>query len=210
MRYLILILALFGCGIAHGDDAPAAKKETYTEAVARYEASLAGLSATVGNTNAELSAIEQRLGSVEKKLEVIEGLLTPDVPSLSIPQIIVPAPPAESASERVSGPTLNGKPLDVAAVIKANYRVQWSFPEKEMTIDQHLAEHGVAGVDGLSYDQKRKLHSALHEMGEEPPKAVVKSRTVVKAPVVMQQNCPGGVCPMQPRTYYYSTRSRRR
>jgi hypothetical protein len=203
----LLAIALIGCGpgpkSARSEDKP---KESYTAAVARFESTVAGFAETQGNTNAELEGIKFELKALKGEVAEIRSLLSVDAEiSIEVPKAVEPpkvdAPPAESAGERVSGPTLNGKPLNVAATIKANYRRMWSFPG---SIDSHLAEHGVAGTAGLDYETKRKLHSAIHEMGL-PAKAVVKERVVVKAPLALpQQSCPNGQCP-NVRAYGYST-----
>ncbi len=224
MRYVLLFLLLVGCDeqLARGDDAPE-KRETYTAAVQRYEASVASMSQTLGNNTSELEAVKNELKALRLTLDSLEGqvgdvhkLLTVDT-EISLP---VPGPPAEptlappvkvdappkDADRHTAGVTLHGNPLNVAAAIKANYRRMWSYPG---SIDSHLAEHGVAGFQGLDHETKRKLHSALHEMGSAPAKAVTKSRVVVKAPVVLPQSssCPNGNCPNA--AYGYS-RSRSR
>lgn len=198
-------------------------------AVKRAEATdgkVDGLAATVGNQTSELEAVKEELRAIKAQTATIEKYVksmngdvvqivdllgvkselsievpkAPDPPQLSESDssLKVDAPPAEAAGQRVSGPTLNGKPLDVAAVIKANYRRRWSHPG---TIDSHLTEHGVAGFSGLDNETKERLHSALHEMGQTPAKAVVKERTVYRAPVPVQ-NCPSGQCP-NARSYGY-------
>lgn len=192
---------------------PAAKKESYTAAVARFEATVAGLAETQGNTNAELEGIKNELRGLKGEVAEIRSLLSVDAEiSIEVPKaadVCVPeSPPVKSdaapiENTRTVGPTLNGKPLNVAATIKANYRRMWSFPG---SIDSHLAEHGVAGTAGLDYETKRKLHSAIHEMGI-PAKAVVKERTVVKAPMALpQSSCPNGQCPNVQQYGYYSNR----
>jgi hypothetical protein len=211
MRTVSFLLAfvLAGCDlggrVAKGDDQPAAPKESYTAAVARFESTVAGLAETQGNTNSELEGIKEELKALKKQVADLNLLLTVDAEiSVPVPKAI-DAPPVEKAEQKVAGPTLHGKPLNVAATIKANYRRMWSFPG---SIDSHLAEHGVKGTEGLDYETKRQLHSALHEMGQAPAKVVVKERVIAKAPIVLpqQSSCPNGRCPnMQ---YGYSNRSR--
>lgn len=234
MRYLVLMLLLLGCGPGpkSAKGAPPSK-ETIVEALDRYDAlsvkrdgemaaKVDGLAETVGNQTAELNGFREETKAELKALRAdqkkildmlsVDTAISIEVPKAPDPQpetvssspapVKADAPPAEAADRRTV--TVNGKQIDVAATIKANYRRMWTFPEKEMSIDQHLAEHGVKGAEGLDYDTKRKLHSALHEMGVEPMKA---KRVVVKAPIVLpQQSCPNGRCPNV--QYGYSTRSR--
>jgi hypothetical protein len=194
MRYLLPLLLLAGCA-AKADDKSAAPKESYTAAVQRFEAAVAANTATLGNTNADLEAIDQRLKSVEMGVKEIKSLLSVD----SELSVNVPAPPAEPPPVKADAPpndvdrrtvTVNGKQLDVAATIKANYRRMWSFPG---SLDAHLVEHGVKGAEGLDYETKRQLHSALHEMGLSTS-VVTKERTVIKLPM-SSQSCPNGHCP---------------
>lgn len=209
------IVALTGCA-AQGEDAKPAR-ETYTNALLRVDTSIKGLAETQGNTNAELEAIREELKAVKQEVsdlsagvESLNKLLTAsEAPEAPVLQIRVPDPPAvkadaapiENAERRTV--TLNGKPLDVAAVIKTNYKRRWSHPG---TIDSHLTEHGVAGFASLDNETKERLHSALHEMGQAPAKAVAKERTVYRAPVSVQ-SCPNGQCP---NVQYGYSRSRSR
>ena len=227
MRSLILMLAVALCVPAVADEpkpltpaefeafqADAGKpKETYTQAVQRFEASLESVNETLGNNTAELEAVKEELRAVKSSVDSLQKLLTVDselsvpVPPVRVDAPKVDAPPVESGGNRLSGPTLNGKPLDVSATIAASYVRMWSFPG---SIDDHLKEHGVAGAGGLDYETKRKLHSALHEIGNAPAKSVVKERTVVRQPVAVPQNCPNGQCPTgRPMQYgYQQTRQR--
>lgn len=217
MRYLMFLLLLAGCGpgqVARGDDKPAEKKLTYTEQVEKFEATVAGLAATQGNTNEDLRAIEQRLENVEKKLGKIESLLSlPAEISIEVPK--VPEPPAEPPPVKVDAPpaaassdqriTFQGKPIDVAAWLKRSV----TFVDIRGDVDAHLRDHGLEGdFSRFSRSQKLQLHSVAHSYGV-PLKSTSPRKVVVKAPAVVlpySSNCPNGNCRMQ--QYGYSTRSR--
>jgi hypothetical protein len=226
MRYALVFLFVLGCRGPKSADAAPPSKESIVQALERYEALSAereketaskvdSLAETVGNSTAELEAVKEELRgvkagmeSLEDKVEGLQKLLTvSDQPASVVPQIgESPGLVIEIAEPWREEVTLHGKPLDVAATIKQHYVRRWTHPG---TIDSHLAEHGVAGFQGLDDETKERLHSALHEMGQAPAKAVTKSRTVYRAPVaVPSQRCPNGQCPSVRQYGYQQSRSR--
>lgn len=200
-RILPVLLILAGCA-AQAED----KRPTYTEALESFRSEVASVNATLGNNTAELEGVKEELKAVRAGVGRIEKLLSVDTEiSIEVPKAADPPsektePKFQSGVAPVKAVTLHGKPLDVAAVIKSNYHVRWTHPG---TIDSHLQEHGVAGFEGLDNETKEKLHSALHEMGESPSKAIVKQRAVVTLPMA-SGGCPNGRCPLQQQAYYTS------
>jgi hypothetical protein len=73
---------------------------------------------------------------------------------------------------------------------------QWTYPGD---IRSHLAtSHGTTAAAGMSKDQMESLHDSLHNATRYAP----APRQFVMPRV--QSNCPGGVCPTQPRTTLFS------
>lgn len=230
MRYLILAILLVGCGpgpkSARGDDKPAAPKETYTQAVERFEKTVAGLAETQGNTNGELSAIEQRLSNVEKKLGKIENLLSlPAEISIEVPKAVEPtvnglqldAPPAEAADRRI---TFHGDAINVAEWLatpltsKTRIGVGTRDTGNRAMVESHLRDHGLEGdFSKYSREQLITLHSVCHMKDGSKPVKSERTKTVVQAiiPPIFSgvAGCPNGQCQRPATTYYYS-RSRRR
>lgn len=207
MRYLFLIAALAFTGCVD------ATKFT------KLQASVDSVNETLGNNTSELEVVKGDVSLMKADVSKLLEILSVDaeisvpvpqssaipVPPAESPPVKADAPPSEQADRHTAGPTLNGKPLDVAAVIRDHYRRSWTFPG---SIETHLAEHGVQGVDGLSTDAKKRLHSALHEMGNAPAKVVVKAKSAPLPIALPQSNCPNGKCPM-PQQYGYQPERQR-
>lgn len=225
MRYLVLMLLLLGCGPGpkSAKAAPPSKdtivemlekklEEHRTQSIERQkstETKVDSLAETVGNNTAELEGVKEQLKGLKSVVEDLRKLLTLDaVPPVSVPQVPVAEKPEPPKAEPKPSPTLHGKPLDVSATIAANYKRMWTFPG---SIDEHLAEHGVKGTEGLDHKTKRKLHSALHEMGLKPAKVAAKPPVVMNAAVVVPQSCPNGRCPnVQQYPYWQGYQQRNR
>jgi hypothetical protein len=203
----LLILALAGCDlggrVAKGDDAPAAPKESYTAAVARFEATVAGMAETQGNTNAELEAIKEELKALKKQVADLNLLLTVDAEiSVPVPKAI-DAPPVEKVEQRL---TFQGKPIDAAAWLKRSVITV----EIRGDVDKHLRDHGLEGdFSGYSREQKIKLHSVAHSYGiplkssQKPPKVAAIPAPIIR-PFVQygSGNCRNGNCARQQMTWF--------
>ena len=89
--------------------------------------------------------------------------------------------------------TIDGVDWDLDK-IRAEYRTPWSWPGMtEQSLRLHLtSEHRVVGLERLSFDDVRRIHSVIHE--RERVTIKVKSPTIRADPARVSQ-CPGGVCP---------------
>lgn len=75
---------------------------------------------------------------------------------------------------------------DLDAILK-EYRREWTWPGMtEQSLRNHLREHQIANYDGLTFNELKKLHAALHEREAAKPAQVA---------VPVASPCPGGVCP---------------
>lgn len=215
MRFasFLIALVLIGCGpgpkSARGEDKP---KESYTAAVARFEATVAGFAETQGNTNSELEAIKEELKALKKQVADLNLLLTVDAEiSVPVPKA-VDAPPVEKAEQRL---TFHGKPISVAEWLaiplekKQVVEVEVNNQKAgRTTVEKHLRWHGVEGdFSKLSRESLIHLHSVAHLKDDVPPmkaKPAPKVATVVQPYVQYRQpgGCPNGQCG-RPQVYYY-------
>jgi hypothetical protein len=193
MRYLLPLILLAGCAVK-ADDKPAAPKESYTQAVIRFEAAIAANTETLGNYNAELGEVKEQLKTLKGDVKEIKSLLSVD----SELSVNVPAPPAEPPPVKADAPPkdadrrilFQGKPINLSDWL--HRRVE--FVDVKGDLDAHLRDHGLDGdLSGLTHAQKLQLHSVAHST-HVPLKS---SKVVVNAAVVLPQasgNCPNGNC----------------
>jgi hypothetical protein len=218
MRHLLLtiaILGLTGCGpgpkSAKADEQPAPPKETYTAALQRVGESVAAVkddtSVIISNTeqtNARLEAIESKLDALLAPAITVPQVIVPEPPAEPAPPVKADAPPAAASSDQRI--TFQGKPIDVAAWLKRSV----TFVDIRGDVDAHLRDHGLEGdFSRFSRSQKLQLHSVAHSYGV-PLKSTPARKIVVKAPAVVlpySSNCPNGNCARQ-GMYGYSSRSR--
>lgn len=235
MRYILPLLILAG-SIAKADD-PVARKETYTEAVARFEASVASVNATVGNYNAELGSVKEELKCVKAEVadltaavDEVRKLLIADKPI----NVQVPEPPAEptlappvkadappkDADRHTAGIKFHGKPIDVvewlATPLTTETRIGIGTRDtgNRAMILTHLKSHGLEGdFSKYSREQLITIHSVAHLKDDlKPSKSIViaPKKVVTSSTVVTFPQASGG-CPngrCPLQTSYY--RSRRR
>jgi hypothetical protein len=217
MRYLLLVLCLLGCGPAAADEPKPlteaefanlqadlkTSKETYTQAVQRFESTVAGLSEAVGNQTAELEAVKNKLDVLDRRVsdlsDGVDGLrklLTADgEPAASVPKVAEAAkaqlpdsdssPPVQDAPAKANDQKIlfHGKAINVgewlATPLTEEQRVGVGKKDSgsRADVEKHLRWHGLEGdFSAYSRDQLITLHSVAHLKDDlKPAKTLVPS-----------------------------------
>jgi len=89
---------------------------------------------------------------------------------------------------------INVKGIDYdLAPILATRSAEWTWPGMtEASLRSHLrTDHGITGIERLSFTTVKKIHAVYHEREAATVKRSVPPVTIPRA----VSNCPGGVCP---------------
>lgn len=132
-----------------------------------------------------------------------------------------PTPIAKvSASNDVHCVNIKGVDYDLSDFISDNYVVPWTWegPQTYEGLKGHLIEHGVNGIENLSFGALKKLHAAIHEkeglavvqatgengtpqlFGDVQPNTNPPGPDLAVNPSPAPDNCPNGMCPLRSKT----------
>lgn len=158
------------------------------------------------------TAAEKTAGEIETLTAKVEGLEQRlDNPPAPVQKV--------SSSADVHCVNIKGVDYDLSEFISDNYVVPWTWdgPQTYEGLKSHLIEHGVNGIENLSFGVMKKLHAAIHEkeglavvqatgengtfqlFGDVQPNTPPGPDLAVNPPPA-PDNCPNGMCPLRSKT----------